>query len=161
MASFHCHVVGVTKRCRLERIVRRHCGRQVAYLHVATPLSVATRRPFFTSVFGIGSCIRSSSPPHSSLAAFSSISVRPIENEPDDEAKRSDFAVTVIATVPSACRCASWLCDGPLGLDAQADSKRISEADRILRTPMTCFLARLIGVAPNTRIKPRREATSA
>ena len=145
MASFTCHVVCVTKRLRLERLVRPPHARLAPDLATAQPLRRTVQQvwPNGLRLALAGAEARTSN------SRGHEPSPRTARSRPG----RSNLAKSRACPKPSCCmadcRCLHRACE--------VQTLRISEALHIAWNPATTVRE----TRPNTRIKPCREAASA
>src|SRR5690606_33643453 len=145
MASFTCHVVCVTKRLRLERLVRPPHARLAPDLATAQPLRRTVQQvwPNGLRLALAGAEARTSN------SRGQELSQRPVRSR----LGRSNLAESRARPKPrrrrADCRCLHRACE--------VQTLRISEALHIAWNPATTVRE----TRPNTRIKPRCEAASA
>src|SRR5690606_7841720 len=145
MASFTCHVFCVTKRLRLERLVRPP--------HAELAPDPATTQPLRRTVQHVWPnglrLALAGAEAKTSDSRGQELSQRPVRSRP----RRSNLAKSRACPKPRFCR-ADCRC---LHRACEVQTLRISEALQIAWNPATTVRE----TRPNARIKPCREAASA
>ena len=145
MASSTCHVVCVTKRLRLERLVRPPHAELAPDLATAQPLRRTVQQVWPNGL----RLALAEAKAGTSDSRGQELSLRPVRSR----LGRSNLAESRACPKPSCCR-ADYQC---LHRACEVPTLRLSEALQIAWNPATTVRE----PRPNTRIKPRREAASA